>query len=378
MTEAPKTFLITGMPSSFLAQKLLPQLLLKHPSAQLKCLVADAQLENAQQAVLRLAEADQSRVELIRGDVHAMDFGMSGARFLALAEQIDVIHHCVCANYGGIGSEAERRVFVGSTGEVLELALASQGRLQRLVHWGSALLAMPSHGRLSETEWRRPPAFRTRSDEMRWRAEVLIRDGMNRVPITILRPTILVGDSKSGEIDRREAPYGLFQLLLTSPLELPVPGRGEQPFPLVPIDYVLEAGLAIADDPRSAGRTFHLSDERPLSVRRVFELISEASDRPSTAPSLPRNLAALLLHAPRLERLSLVPRPFLELLASDVAYDARNTRELLAGTGIECPNLTSYFKTILSRVRREQLSLGKPKRARRHPHFEEMEDPLDL
>jgi hypothetical protein len=89
-------------------------------------------------------------------------------------------------------------------------------------------------------------------------------------------------------------------------------------------------------------------------------------------------LAALILHAPRLERLSQVPRPFLELLASDVAYDARNTRELLAGTGIECPNLTSYFKTILARVRREQLSPGKPKRPRRHPHFEEMEDPLDL
>jgi nucleoside-diphosphate-sugar epimerase len=378
MTEAQKTFLITGLPGSFLAQKLLPQLLLKHPTAQLKCLVADALLERAEHAIQRLPESDQARVELVRGDVHAMDFGMSGARFVALAQQIDVIHHCVCANYGGVGHEAERRVFVGSTGEVLELALASQGRLQRLVHWSSALLAMPTGGRLSETEWRRPPSFRSRSDEMRWRAEVLIRDGMNRVPITILRPTILVGDSKSGEIDRLEGPYGLFQLLLSSPLELPVPGRGEQPFPLVPIDYVLEAGLAIADDPRSAGRTFHLSDECPLSVRRVFELISEASDRPSTAPSLPRNLAALLLHAPRLERLSQVPRPFLELLACDVAYDARNTRELLAGTGIECPNLASYLKTILARVRREQLSLGKPRRARRHPHFEEMEDPLDV
>jgi nucleoside-diphosphate-sugar epimerase len=213
---------------------------------------------------------------------------------------------------------------------------------------------------------------------MRWRAETLIRDAMKRVPITILRPTILVGDSKSGEVDRLEAPNALFQLLLGSPLDVPVPGRGDQPFPLVPIDYVLEAGLAIASDPRSAGKTFHLSDERPLSVRRVFDLVSEASDRPSTAPSLPRNLAARILHAPKIERLNQVPRPFLELLASDIVYDARNARELLAGTGIECPNLTSYLKTILDRARRDQMTVTRPRRPRRHPHFEELEDPLDL
>jgi thioester reductase-like protein len=214
---------------------------------------------------------------------------------------------------------------------------------------------------------------------MRFRAEVLIRDAMNRVPITILRPSIIVGDSRTGEIDPLEGPYALFQLMLNTQLELrvPVPGRGDQPCHFVPMDYVVEAGLTIADDARSAGKTFHLTDERPLSVRRVFELISGASERPATAPRLPRNLAALILHAPGLERVSPVPRAFLELLATDVVYDARNARELLAGTGIECPNVASYLKTVLARVRRDQESRSKPRRARRHPHFEEMKDPLD-
>jgi hypothetical protein len=167
--------------------------------------------------------------------------------------------------------------------------------------------------------------------------------------------------------------------MLNTQLELrvPVPGRGDQPCHFVPIDYVVQAGLAIADDARSAGKTFHLTDERPLSVRRVFDLISGAAERPATAPRLPRNLAALILHAPGLERVSPVPRAFLELLATDVVYDARNARELLAGTGIECPNLASYLKTVLARVRRDQETRSKPRRTRRHPHFEEMDDPLD-
>jgi thioester reductase-like protein len=306
-----------------------------------------------------------------------MDFGLAGPRFVELAKQVDVIHHCVCANYAGVGRDAERRTYVGSTGEVLELALASEGRVNRLVHWGSVLVLQPNNGRVTETEWVRPASFRSRTDEMRFRAEVLIRDAMNRVPITILRPSIVLGDSKTGEIDPHEAPFALLQLLLSLPVESrnALPGRGDQPCHFVPIDYVVEAGLVIADDPRSAGRTFHLTDERPLSLAGVFDLVAELSDRPAATPRLSRNLASLLLHAPGVERAGQVPKAFWDLLATDVAYDARNTRELLAGSTIECPHLASYLKTILARVRSEQEARGKPRRARHHPHFEEMEDP---
>ena len=379
MTEPRQVFLLTGLPVSFLAQKLLPQLLHKHPEALVKCLVAETTTEKAQHLIRRLPVADQARVELVRGDATAMDFGLSGKRFLALANEIDVIHHCLCANYGGVGRDNERRTFVASTGEVLELALASQSRLQRLVHWGSATLSQPHNGRTTETEWKRPSSFRSRADDMRFRAEQLIRDAMNRVPVTILRPAIIVGDSNSGEIDPLEGPYALFQLMLNPQLDMriPVPGHGEQSCNFVPIDFVIEAGLTIANDARSAGRTFHLTDEHPLSMRRVFDLVAGTVERPATVPRLPRNLAALILHAPGMDRVAAVPKSFLELLAVDVLYDARNARELLAGTGINCPNLTSYLKTILARVQRDQEVRSKPRRPRRYPHFEEMDDPLD-
>jgi nucleoside-diphosphate-sugar epimerase len=304
---------------------------------------------------------------------------MAGKRFVELARRIDVIHHCTCANYGGVFGEAERRWYVGSTGEVLELAAAGEGKLTRLIHWSSALLFQPQNGRVTEGDTQRPNAFRSRADDMRYRAELLVRDNMSRVPTTILRPTIIVGDSKSGEMDKLEAPYALLQIVTNSPrdLRLPVPGSGDQPCHFVPIDYVIEAGLAIADNPRSAGRTFHISDERPSSVGHVFELIAEAADRPATGPSFTRNLAALLLHAPGLERISQVPRGFLDLLASEVFYDARNARELLAGTGIECPPVSSYIKTLVTRVRRDQEATGRPQRARRTTQIEEQQDPLD-
>src|SRR5205085_84991 len=109
---------------------------------------------------------------------------------------------------------------------------------------------------------------------------------------------------------------------------------------------------------------------------RVFEMLSEAADRPAAPPGFARNLAALLLHAPGLERLSQIPRGFLELLGTDVVYDARNAREILAGTGIECPSATSYIKTMVQRVKREQDAASRPRRIRRDPQVEELDDPL--
>jgi hypothetical protein len=60
------------------------------------------------------------------------------------------------------------------------------------------------------------------------------------------------------------------------------------------------------------------------------------------------------LRTPGLERFSHIPRAFLEQLAVDVTYDARNARELLAGAGIACPSATSYLTVMVDAVRSEQ------------------------
>ena len=369
--------LLTGLPTSFLARNLLTRLL-EHPHVQIKCVVTDAQHDPTREIISQCTQ-DEHRVELVRGDITAMDFGMAGSRFLALARSIDVIQHCVCATTGGVSRDAEQRTYLGSTGEVLELALAAGPRLSRVVHWGSALLSAPIHGRVSEAALVRPPGFRNSADAARFGAEQLLRDSMARVPITILRPSLIVGDSQTGESDPNDGLYPLLLMMLSAPvdLRLPLPGRGDQPFNMVPVDYVVRAGLAIADDPRSSGKTFHVVDDRPLSVRRVFELVATATERPNPSGKLPSNLAGVLLRTPGLERFSHIPRAYLEQLEAEVFYDSRNTRELLAGSGIECPNAASYIQLLVEFVKRDQQARVKRKAARRDPHFEEMADPLD-
>ena len=281
----------------------------------------------------------------------------------------------------GVARDSERRHFINSTGEVLELATARGSKVRRVVHWSSARLFKPQNGRVTESEGSYESGPRSRDDDARFRAELLMRELAKQVPVTVLRPSIIAGDSRTGEMDSAEPIYALLQLIVNSPTELriPVPGSGDQACHLVPLDYVVEAGLAVADHPDSVGRTFHIIDERPMSLGRIFELLNEAVGRTPAPPGLGRNLATLLFNAPGLERLGQVPRSFLDLLAADVAYDARNTRELLAGTGIECPSPTSYLAAMVDRVKREQPPSARvPRRQRQDRALEELDDPLDL
>ena len=377
MTDAEPMLLLTGFPGVFLARRLLAKVLSAEASTRVLCLTTRKQLESAETRLDALALDQRARVEIVIGDATEMDFGMSGRRFRDLAERVDVVHHCAAATYAGVRREVVERVNVGGTAEVLELCEASP-RGCRLVLWSTAMVSGKLHGRIAEGELPRPPSFPSVVDETRYRAEQMVREAMDHVPTTILRPSIVVGDSKTGEIDRMEGPYLLILLMLSSPVDLrvPLPGRGDVPLNLVPIDYVVDAGYAISRDPRAIGRTFHLVDEHPSSARRVFELIAEAAGRPGPVGSLPSQLATALLRTPGLERFSQIPRSFLEQLATEVIYDARNTRELLSGTGISCPKATGYLTVMVDYVRAEQQRRAQAKQRARSPREETEEDPL--
>lgn len=376
-----KAILLTGYPSGLLARRLLRRVLAHEPDARVLVLTPRAQLEQAHADLAELDAEQRVRVEVVIGDTLDMDFGLSGARFNELASTVDVIHHCAFVSYAGARRELAEKVNVQGTSEVLELAEAAS-HLSQLVLWSTALVGALK-GRVFEGELRPPASFPSAVEETRFRAEMMVRDAMDHVPTTVLRPSIVVGDSVTGEIDRIEGPYLLVQLMLSSPVDLrvPLPGRGDVLLNLVPIDYVVNAGHAIARDVRSIGRTFHIVDEQPLTARRVFELIAEACGRPGPVGSLPTQLATALLCTPGLERFSHIPRAFLEQLATEVSYDARNTRELLAGTGIECPRAASYLQVMVDYVRSEQQKKAsraqerQPRRKRRDSELEG-DDPL--
>lgn len=372
----PGRTLVTGFPSSFLARRVVRKLLTTEPEGLVTCVVQAKFGARAEEALRELDASERARIQLIEGDIASMDLGLSGKEFRELAREVEIIHHCAAITYLGADKRTAEHVNVGGTREVVELAEAAT-QLSRLVLWSTALVSGARRGYVLEDELAAQSGFRNCVEETRFRAERIVREASARVPATVLRPATIVGDSRTGEIDRFEGPYLLVQLLLSAPsdLRIPLPGRGDVPLNLVPVDFVVDAGCAIARDPRSIGRTFHLVDPHPLTTRGVFERIAHEAGRPTPRGSVPTRMAAALLRAPGLDRLARAPRAFLEQLGTEVVYDARNTEELLMNTGLQCPPFETYVGPLVDAVRRQQAA----RRAQVASELEalpEQEDPL--
>ncbi len=332
------------------------EILFAEPRTRVRAVVHAKLAPDAAAALDALPLDARRRVEIIEGDAAAMDLGLSGAEFRSLAREIDRIHHCVQVSYVGAERAAAEHVNVGSAYEILELARACE-KLQCLVVHSSAQVSGDRSGVVREDELDRGQRFRNPIEETLAKAERVYRramTGKKPVPIAVVRPTIVVGDSRTGEVDRLEGPYLLILLMLAAPPDfaLPMPGRAEVPLNLVPIDFVTKAALHIGRDPRAIGRTFHLVDPKPLAARQVVELVARAGGRRAPAGFLPANLMRALLRAPGLERFAKSPRAALDAVMVPVTYDHRGADELLQDTGIVCPPLETYVDHLVTHVQK--------------------------
>jgi thioester reductase-like protein len=365
----PENVLVTGFPS-FVARKIVEELI-QAPETTIWAIVRSKSLEEATASLDVLPLDQRRRVNVIEGDAAAIDLGLSGAELAALCPKIDVIHHLAQVSYMGADEKLARAVNVGSAREITEVA-ALCPNLKCLVYHSTAQVSGDRTGLVLEDDLDKGQAFRNPVEETLARGERIMRSKTSKLPIAVVRPTIVVGDSKTGEVDRFDGPYFLILLIVTSPpdIPLPLPSRGDALLNLVPVDYYVKAAVAIGRDHRAPGRTFHVGDPAPLTARRVFDLVATAGGRRSPRGFIPANLTKALLRTPGLDRVAKSPRAFMDALATPVNYSFAHTSELLADTGIRCPPFESYVEGLVEYVQQRL------RERRAHRESAEIEDPL--
>src|ERR1019366_1539225 len=350
--SAADVVLVTGFPS-LLARTVCTEIVQSDPRARVRAVVRPKFLADASAFLEDLPAEQRDRVGVVEGDAAAIDLGLSGLEFKSLAREVTHIHHCAQVTHLGVDSAAAERVNVGGAREAIEIA-ASCDHLESLVFHSTVHVSGDRTGLVREADLKAGQSFRTVVEETKARAEKIMRSAMDRVPICVVRPATIVGDSRTGEVDRFDGPYLLILLVVTSPpdLALPLPGPGDEALNLVPIDWVARASVALGRDPRSRGRTFHLVDPQPFTTRKVFELVARAGGRRSPRGSIPANLAKALLRAPGLERIAKSPRVLLDTLTTNVTYDAHDADELLVSLGVSSsPPLESYVEKLVEYVK---------------------------
>jgi thioester reductase-like protein len=366
--------LLTGLPSQ-LARAVALEIVRTDPRAHIEAVVRSKFVEDARATLDELPAEQRRRVHVVEGDAAAIDLGLAGAEFKGLAREVTRIHHCAQVSYLGVDRKTAEHVNVAGAQEAIEFAQCCE-KLECLVFHSTALVSGDRRGVVLEEDLKAGQSFRNVVEETKARAEKVVRSAMGRLPIAVVRPATIVGDSRTGEVDRFDGPYLVILLVVTSPpdIALPLPGRGDEPLNLVPIDWVARASVALGRDPRSRGRTFHLVDPQPLTARRVFELAARAGGRRGPRGSIPANLAKAVLRAPGIDRIAKSPRAFLETLTTSVTYDARNADELLPLLDVPaCPPLESYVDKLVEYVQERV----RQRRAAKKAELDlEIDDPL--
>jgi thioester reductase-like protein len=369
MESGGKVVLVTGW-SGFIGRRLVHRLgdTLDRARDRLVLFTRTNRLDEARAEL----EALGLEGEVLEGDVTKMHLGLSGAEYKRLTSHVSEIWHLAGLYDLAADAATLRAVNLEGARQVLELARAS-GRLERLHHFSTAYVSGDREGVILEDELDMGQDFHDPYERAKFQAERLVRHAMPDLPATIYRPSIVVGDSRTGEVDRLQGPYYLAILLVASPLgvPLPLPGHGSAPLNVVPVDFVVEAALSLGANPAAVGQTVHLADPAPLSARKVYELIAARAGKTLPAVAVPHRALGALLGLPFLERLSRAQRNAIRIVNHLAIYNCQNQLALLDGAGIRCPPITSYLDRLIEFARAR---LAAAPRARAD---EEVEDPLD-
>lgn len=300
-----------------------------------------------------------SRIRVLKGDITQSNLGLSGSVYADLSTSVTHIIHSAASVQFQLPLEQARMINCCGTTNVMALAQKAMnaGRLQRVAYVSTAYVSGKRSGRIFEDELDCGQTFANTYERSKFECERHVRSLIKELPITVFRPSIIVGDSHSGKTSTFNVLYFPLKLIHRGLLRI-VPGSRHTPTDVVPVDYVCEALCHLfLNTNEGIGKTFHLTAGENIAptagevVDLAVDFFNEACAMRHIHPI--RFVPLHIYHA--LQRIMRGQvRKALQLMAIYESYlcvpksfDDSNTRKALRGTGIAPPPYKRYYQAIL-------------------------------
>ena len=336
----------TGFPG-FIGRRLVRELLSHDSEARIAALVEPRFAAGARDVAAQMAP---DRIEVIEGDIADRRLGLPSDVYDRLVAETTIAYHLAAIYNLAVPLEVAQRVNVDGTGNVIELCVRCK-QLRRLNYVSTAYVAGDRHGVVYEHELALGQGFKNHYESTKFQAELWVRDEMDNVPTTIYRPAIVVGDSKTGETQKFDGPYYFLRTIARSVKQhMPIPqfGRAGAPFNCVPLDFIVDAMVAAADDSEALGETLHLVDPEPVTAAEVARIFAREYAHKDPALRLPpRVVENALRFKPVRDLYGGAPHEAIRYLNHPVRFDTRRANDILARHGLRCPRLEEYAGPIV-------------------------------
>ncbi len=345
---AAETVFLTGFPG-FIATRLVRRL-----AANVGRLLLLVQPAFAERALLEINEIagktgrPVTDFSLLTGDITKPNLGLSQTDLDYALAETTIIFHLAAIYDLGVARDLALRVNVTGTHNVNEFAR----RVHSLRHYhyvSTCYVAGKRTGRILETELQHTAGFRNYYEETKYLAELEVQALQSELPVTIHRPSVVCGDSQTGETAKYDGVYYLIHYLWKWPSVLSSfnIGNRDVDLNLVPVDFVVEAMATLAEEPLSIGKTVQLADPAPLSTKDLFDNIAHAIGGRRSRITIPAPLVHRSLMLPLAPKISDLPHSAVPYFFLKQTYDTTQASELLKPHGVSCPPFQSYVDIVV-------------------------------
>ncbi|MBS4173029.1 SDR family oxidoreductase [Bacillus sp. FJAT-49736] len=352
------TYFFTGFPG-FIATSLIKQII--HNGYSFKhmyLLVLPGQLEKAQTEINKISFEENVSTDLfiiITGDITKPQLGIEQQINEQIRKEITHVFHLAAIYDLAVPEKIAMDVNVNGTKNVNDWILALPA-LQRFVYFSTSYVAGKREGHILESELEMEQSFKNHYERTKYDAEVLVKEIMNAVPTTIIRPGIVVGHSTSGETIKFDGPYFILNFLdkLRFFPIIPYLGAGKAEGNFVPVDYIFNATIYLSHVDAGIGKTYQLTDPRPYTMKEVYRLLMKEYLGREPRGTIPLFLAKSLLSLAVCRRWLRVEKEALDYFTCMAHYDCSQAQKDLQGSGISCPDFTEVIPAMVHFYKRHK------------------------
>ncbi len=342
---------MTGFPG-FIAARLVARL--ANRDTQFFLLVQKNFIEKAMRDIEEVNQKTGTPLEnfaLIEGDITLENLGISRDDLEILRRETTDVYHLAAAYDLAVEKDLAFQVNVEGTRKVNEF-VKTVLNLRRYNYISTCYVSGNRKGVIYETELEHDAGFRNFYEETKYLAEREVEQLKGKLPVTIFRPSVVVGDSQTGETVKYDGVYYLINYLRMFPslFRFVNVGNKDVKLNLVPVDFVVEGIAALAKDEKAIGRTIALADPNPLTTEELFDAIAEVMTKKKSLIKPPPSLVEKTLMLPFSPGMSGLPHSGVPYFFVPQTYDTSTEVELLAAHDITCPNFKSYVRNLLDFV----------------------------